>query len=124
MARFRVDRRLVADAQLDRVEPTGARQLIYGRLHANMPGPLARRTHVHWHGHVSRASRWVVRRSEAAYIIRVAGGGLLGELMDGPGLLDDVMRDCREPAVALGAQPDALDGGRAIAGQRETSAGA
>ena len=29
------------------------------------------------------------------------------------------MRDRREPAVALGAQADALDGRRAIAGQRK-----
>ena len=46
-------------------------------------------------------------------------GGLLGELVEGRGLLNDVMCDRREMPVALGAQADALDGRRAIASQRK-----
>ena len=44
---------------------------------------------------------------------------LFCELLDGRGLLDDVVRNRREPTGVVGAQTNALDRGRAIADQRE-----
>ena len=45
--------------------------------------------------------------------------GLLGELLDPRGLLDHVVAIAVQPAVGVGAEPDPLDGRRAVAGQRE-----
>ena len=66
----------------------------------------------------SLASRCDVLRVAAAYSIR-DGGGLLGELLDGGGLLDDVVADGGQRAVTLGAEPDVLDGRRAVADDGE-----
>ena len=87
---------------------------------ANMPGhsPGAR---IHdGVGTSSATSRCVVRRFGAAYIIRVGDGGLLGELLRRVEVCSTtswaiaVSRPSR-----VGAEPDALDRRRAVAGERE-----
>ena len=68
---------------------------------ANMPGhsPGAR---IHdGVGTSSATSRCRVRRSGAAYIMRVGVHGLLGELAHGRGLLEGVVGDRGQPAVAV-----------------------
>ena len=88
------------------------------REHARAPRPGAR-MHV-GDGHVERASRCVVRRFGAAYIIAGGDRGLLGELLD---RARSARRRRGRSAVSrpsrVGAEPDALDRRRAVAGERE-----
>jgi hypothetical protein len=114
-----IDRRFVADAQFDRIKPTCHRQLIHRRLEREHPRTLARGTHDRRHGHVE--PREPVRGAAVRACVHHprCNGGLLDELVNGRGLLDDVMRDRREPTITIGPKTDALDRRRAIADQRE-----
>ena len=115
-----VDVGLVADAQLDRVDAAGDGEFVHRDLEGEHAGALAGGAHPERHGHVElrRAGGWSCG-SRAAYIIRDGDRGLLGELLDGGGLFDDVVAERGERAVAFGAQPDLLDGGRAVADEGE-----
>ena len=85
----------------------------------NMPGhsPGAR---IHEGTGTSRAaSRCVVRRFGEAYIDPRRHAGLLRELLDLRGLLDDVDRDAPQAPVGVGGQLHPLDRRRAVAGEGE-----
>ena len=85
------------------------------------PGTRRARASTSGTGTSSGASRWVVRRFGAAYIIRVGHGGLLGELLD-------PRRSARPRRCAMAAsrpsrsaaEPDPLDG-RACGSRRATN---
>ena len=90
------------------------------RLEREHARALARRAHPRRARHVERApGGGVVRRFGAAYIIRVATAVCSANSLMRRGLLDDVVDDRAQPAVGVGAEPDALDGRRAVAGERE-----
>ena len=114
-----IDRRFVADAQLDRIEPTGDRQLVHRRLEREHPWALAWRAHprVRWDVEPREPVRGAAVR-RGVHDARRDGGGIDG-LVNGRGLLDDVVYDRHEPAVTIGPQSNALDRRRAIADERE-----
>ena len=121
LAGLGVDLGLVADAQLDRVDAERLGELVDRATRARTcPGhsPGAR---IHdGVGTSSAASRCVVRRFGAAYIIRVATAVCSANS-------SIVRRSARrrrgaiagQPPVAVGAEPEALDRRRAVAGERE-----
>ena len=95
------------------------RELVDRRLEREHAGALARRAHPRRRGHVERDEP--VRRPPVRRRVHHPrrDRGLLGELLDRRRLLDDVVRDRRQPAVAAGAELEALDRRRAVAGERE-----
>ena len=110
---------LVADPQLDRVEPARDRELVDRRLEREHAGALAGGAHPGRRRHVER--REPVRGASVRRRVHHPRDhrGLLGELLDRRGLLDDVVADRLQAAVAGGAEPQPLDRRRAVAGQRE-----
>src|SRR5437588_4972292 len=88
--------------RLESFQDTGDRQLVHRRLEGEHAWTLARRAHDRWHGYIEPrqpvCGAAVRRRVHHA----CRDGSLLGELVDGRGLLDDVMRDRRESAITIG----------------------
>ena len=119
VAGLRVDVGFVADAQFDRVDVAGDGEFVHRDLEGEHAGALTGRTHPERHGHIEFREP----------VTGLAGGGgvqharrdrgLLGVLLDGGGLLDDLVADGGERAVALGAEPDVLDGRGAVADDGE-----
>ncbi len=68
-------------------------------------------------GTSSAASRWLVQAVRRRIHEPGRHRRLLGEFLDPRGLLDDLMDDRRQVPLAIGAEPEPLDGRRAIAGQ-------
>ncbi len=118
-AGFRVDRRLVAEAQLDRVETTRKRQLVDRRLECEHPGGVAWRAHPGVRRQVEL--RLAMGGQSVGRRVHRPGwdGGGLGHLVTHACLRHRLMRNGCEATVALGAKPNALDGRRAVARQRE-----
>src|SRR2546423_13255314 len=109
-----IDRRFVADAQLDRIEPTGDRQLVHRRLEREHPWALAWRAHprVRWDVEPREPVRGAAVRRGVHYARR-DGGGVDG-LVNGRGLLGDGGFHRPEPAVPLRPPPNSLDCTRAV----------
>ena len=119
-----VDLGLVADPQLDRVDARAPRRARPSRPRARTcPGTRRGRASRTGTGTSRAASRCVVRRFGAAYIDPGRDAGLLGELLDPRGLLDDVDRDRR--AGARRGRRRAASAGSSACGSRRgrTSAG-
>src|SRR2546426_1286004 len=74
-----IDRRFVADAQLDRIEPTGDRQLVHRRLEREHPWALAWRAHprVRWDVEPREPVRGAAVR-RGVHDARRDGGGIDG----------------------------------------------
>ena len=120
VAGLRIDLRLVADPQLDRVDA--------GTRSRARPSPTRARTCPGTRrARASTTASGTSRRDEAVRRPPRRRGvhhprhdrGLLRELLDRRRLLDDVVGDRDEPPVAVGAEPEPLDRRRAVAGERE-----
>ena len=123
LAGLGVDVGLVADPQLDRVDAERPASSSIATSGPNMPGHSPGARIQDGTGTSSAASRCVVRRFGAAYIIRVGDAGLLGELLDPRGLLDHVDRD-RGQRARRGRRRAAAAGSSACGSRRgRTSAG-
>ncbi len=119
VAALGIDRRLVADAQLDRIDAAGDRQLVERGLEREHAGALARRAHPRRRRQVERDQAVGGPPGRRGVHHPRRERRLLGELLHRRGLLDDVVGDRLQPAVAVGAELQALDGRRAVAGEGE-----
>ncbi len=101
--------RLVADAQLDRIEPQLFGELVHGALEAHHARRLARRAHGAGDGDVDPlqevAGQPVRRGIERAREV----GGALDERRVLGAVGGRLQSECRQPAVAVGAQAHALN---------------
>ena len=119
LAALGIDVGIVADAQLDRIDPGRDRQLVHRRLECVHAGRLARRAHPGRRRDVQRdhaVSRAPVRRGVHH---PARQGRLLGELANRRGLDDRVVAQRGQPPVAAGAEPHPLDRRRPVAGHVE-----
>ena len=119
MAGFRVLRRLVADAKLDGVEAAGHSELVQRHLHGEHAGRLARGAHPERDRHVQR--REAVRGAPVGRGVHhpAAHRRLLGELLVASRLLDHLVGQGAQAAIAVRPQTDPLDGRRAVADEGE-----
>jgi len=119
MLRLRIDRRLIAYAQLDRIDSACDRELVDGALECEHPGALAGPRKIVGEGRSSRAKRWVVRRFGAAYIMRVATAVCSAN----SSMVEVCSTTSCAIAVSVPSRPatelHALDRRRAISDQRE-----
>ena len=70
-------------------------------------------------GTSSRTTRLAVWWASAPYIVRAGPGARLDELVDRRGEAQRLVFQRAQPPVGVGAEPDALRGGAAVAGERE-----
>lgn len=119
LTRFRVHLRIIAHTQFDRVEAAGHREFVHRDLGRVGARAFAGRAHPERDRDIE--CRELVGGAAAGGAVHLARGdrGLFGELLDRRGLFDDVVHQRGDAAVVIGAQPDPLDGRRAVADERE-----
>ena len=116
---LRIALRLVAPAQLDRVDPQFVRQLVDRAFEHQHARRLARRAAGVGRRQIER-HRAVPRQAVPAGIERAAaGGGRFAELLARRAVRPGLVRERAQPAVAAGAEPHPLDGVAAVRGEVE-----
>ena len=116
---FGVDHRFIPNTQLDRIQPARDCQLVHRGFQREHTGTLARRTHPPRRRHIEPCKAVRGRAVRRGIHHTCGDGGLLGEFLNGRGLLNNIMCNRCQPTGGVCAQADTLDRRRAIAGHRK-----